>query len=273
MIYDHPFYDRFKKIVSDPLNEAIEKSPNAGEIVTVKGVECVNMYNDIKVSRQGYYGNFSDILLLNNGIHEPSEEYVFQQVLSAIKKPNPIMYELGSYWCFYSMSFLKKFQLGVSVCVEAGKSEMSVGIENMALNDFSAIFLNQKVGWNDDCWSVDKNAFHPRIDILHSDIQGYELEMLLRAENYFNRRYIDYVFVSTHSQYLHEECTKYILSKGYHLVADVDFQNTFCEDGIIVAQNPEMTEKLSFSLPKISQVQIIDDVDFLKKHGNLLLTP
>ena len=264
----NPFYERFKKIVSDPLNKEIEKCEGAGKILQISNSECVNMYNDVKVLRNGYYGDFSEILLLNNGVHEPSEEFVFQKVLSEIKKNSPIMYELGSYWCFYSMSFLKKFPLGLSLCVEDGKSEMQVGIKNMALNGMSAHFVNQRVSNGQGCWSIDNNAVHPHIDLLHSDIQGYELEMLLGAEHYLQNKLVDYIFVSTHSQFLHHQCLQFLIAKNYHIIAEVDFHNTFCEDGIIVAQNPNLVSKLSFVLPKISQFDVISDTDFILKYAN-----
>src|SRR5579862_10039493 len=74
------FIGRFREVISDPLNLLIERVPMAG---VVEGDE-VCLHNGIRVPVAGsgaYYGGFSDLLVLNRGVHEPLEEYVFQEVL------------------------------------------------------------------------------------------------------------------------------------------------------------------------------------------------
>lgn len=45
------------------------------------------LHNGLKVPFAGndsYYGGFSSILVMNRGVHEPLEEFVFQQVLKRL---------------------------------------------------------------------------------------------------------------------------------------------------------------------------------------------
>ena len=53
-----------------------------------------------------YYGQFIQLLVLNRGVHEPFEEYAFQELLKNLPK-TPLMIELGAYWGHYSM-WIKK---------------------------------------------------------------------------------------------------------------------------------------------------------------------
>ena len=95
------FLGRFREVVSDPLNLVIQKDPRAGFIEE----GFVYLHNGLKVPLSGnyaYYGQFSWILVINRGVHEPLEEFVFQEVLKRL--PNsPLMIELGAYWAHYSM--------------------------------------------------------------------------------------------------------------------------------------------------------------------------
>ncbi len=68
----HNYFDRFRSILSDPLNEKIKRDKNSGEIID----GYLIMHNGLKITPNSYYDNFSDILRLNGGVHEPQEEYV-----------------------------------------------------------------------------------------------------------------------------------------------------------------------------------------------------
>ena len=95
------FSGRFREIISDPLNLLIVRDPIAGSVID----GYVTLHNGIKVACSGpqaYYGRFSEILSLNRGVHEPLEEYVFQEVLARLPI-GPSMLELGAYWGHYSM--------------------------------------------------------------------------------------------------------------------------------------------------------------------------
>ena len=129
-IENHPYLRRFNTILSDPTNDLIPKCENAGVCID----DVITMYNGVKIQNQSYYDNFSDILLLNKGIHEPQEEYVFSKVLDNIHSKKPLMIELGSYWAFYSLSFLQKHNNGKTICIEADEDLLSKGKNNFDLN-------------------------------------------------------------------------------------------------------------------------------------------
>jgi hypothetical protein len=228
---NHPYLSRFKTILSDPTNDLITKCENAGVCID----NVVTMYNGIKIHNQSYYGNFSDILILNNGVHEPQEEYIFSKVLDKIKSKNPLMIELGSYWAFYSLSFLKSQKNGKTICVEADEELLEIGKKNFDLNDKNGEFIHEMVGINSfeiDNFCESRNI--KKIDILHSDIQGFEYEMLYGAKKTLTQDKIDYLFVSTHSNDLHHKCLE-LITKHMKIIFEVDLNDTFCEDGIIVA--------------------------------------
>jgi len=247
---NHPYYGRFKTILSDPTNELIEKVPNAGFVRN--GI--VTMYNGIKVYQNCYYDSFSDIFWLNKGIHEPQEEYIFNEIISKLDKPK-VMVELGSYWAFYSLSMKAKHPECVCYCVEPSLEGLEKGKENFKLNKYDALFFNELVGTGYlklDDWIL------PQIDILHCDIQGYEFEMLQGAYKLLYEQKINYIFLSLHTQDLFYSCLKSLKNFDYHIIFQVDMIDTFCEDGIIVASSPLMP-KLNYDLAKRSETPIISD--------------
>lgn len=70
------FRGRFRETVSDPLNIFIDRVPEAG---TMDG-DHVIPHNGHKVALRGpnsYYKFLSDILIINRGVREPLEEFVF----------------------------------------------------------------------------------------------------------------------------------------------------------------------------------------------------
>lgn len=93
----------WQKRIDDVLNcsdlDLIPKVPNAGKILRGKQV----MHNGILINLGSYYGpEYSKMLVLSKGVHEPQEERIFMEVLKVLK-PGALMIELGSFWSFYSM--------------------------------------------------------------------------------------------------------------------------------------------------------------------------
>jgi len=90
--------ERFREVLSDPINLLVRRLPEAG-YVDAEGL--VILHNGVRVPLRGpgsYYAEFSDILLINRGVHEPLEEYCFQEMIASLGKDAPVMLELGSYW-------------------------------------------------------------------------------------------------------------------------------------------------------------------------------
>lgn len=232
------FLGRFREIVSDPLNLLIERNSDSG-MIDKNGYVCLHNGNRVPITGQNsYYGDFSKVLLINRGVHEPLEEFCFQETLKKITDQKPMMIELGSYWAHYSMWFLKKFSNAECFMVEPDRKALNAGYSNFQANNFpNGQFIHSKVandGFKIDSFTNEKKL--KKISILHSDIQGSELEMLDGAKNFLTQQIANYIFLSTHSQKIHEEAKQKLESFGYIIEVSSDFDDhTTSYDGFILA--------------------------------------
>ena len=226
------FKERFIDVISDPNNVFIERVEDAGKIKD----GLVTLHNGIKVIKDGYYGSFSDILVLNKGVHEPAEERMFRIVLDDIGE-NGTMLELGSYWAFYTIWFNKHVKNAKNYCIEPDQVNLDLGRKNCEINSVKAEFFKGFVGTgqvNVSEFMQNKNI--DKLDILHSDIQGYEYQMLQHITGLLKTAKIKYLFISTHSDDIHYKCIELLESCDYRIIAASDYSTeTFCYDGIIVA--------------------------------------
>ena len=91
---------------------------------------------------------------------------------------------------------------------------INAGYNNFQTNNFSnGQFILSKVSNDEfilDKFTKDKKI--EKISILHSDIQGSELDMLDGAKNFLSKQSADYIFLSTHSQSIHNEAKKKLQS-------------------------------------------------------------
>jgi len=261
------FLGRFREIVSDPLNLVIERDPRSG---FVDG-DFVYLHNGLRVPVVGpyaYYGNFMSILVINRGVHEPLEEFVFQEVIKHLPT-SPLMIELGAYWGHYSM-WLKLAHADANVyLVEPELQNLDAGKHNFELNGFTGEFIQAFVGKGQ--FGVDRYLAEQgisKVTILHSDVQGYEVEMLEDCSQSLENKIIDYFFVSTHSQALHLDAIKILKSFDYRveISSDFDLGTTSC-DGFIFASSPSV-EAMFADFTPMSRVQIAESqptvlVDYL----------
>jgi hypothetical protein len=234
------FLGRFREVVSDPLNMLIDRVPQAGYIEN----DTVCLHNGLRVPFAGpgaYYGPFSQLLIINRGVHEPLEEFVFQEALKRLPE-DASMIELGAYWGHYSMWLkLARPKAGV-ILVEPEPEFLKAGQANFERNGFKGEFINAFVGAGK--FEVDE-FFRTRkiksLDILHTDIQGYETEMLLGARDVIARRRVRYLFISTHSQDIHNGIVTSLNNAGYRVEISSDFDTqTTSYDGFVFASSPEV---------------------------------
>jgi hypothetical protein len=223
-------------------NAFIPRVPDAGR--ETSGYQI--MHNGIRTKQGSYYGYLmARLLRVNKGVHEPQEERVFAEVLKHIQ-PGAQMLELGAYWSFYSMWFNREIKGARNVCVEPDQSNMQMGIDNFALNGLTADFENGYVGAEPSkapdgipIVSVDDVCARHKLThlaMLHSDIQGYEVEMLRGAKNMFTSGKVDYCFISTHSNQLHDDCRAMLLDYGHVILADANCDESFSADGLIASR-------------------------------------
>jgi len=237
------FEKRILRTIACPQNKYIPRVSDAGKIMDDYQI----MHNGLKVKLDGYYGEYksnnhgfiTDMLLRNYGVHEPQEERMFMEVLNDIPD-NGIMLELGSYWAFYSMWFYQKVKNAKCYMMEPERKNLEVGKKNFEMNGFTGEFFTSILpNFKVDKWMEDNSI--PYLDILHADTQGYELIMLKDSEKSLCGNKIKYVFVSGHSQELHNSCIEFLQACDYKIIASADFDNeSNCLDSIIVARNGSM---------------------------------
>ena len=234
------FDERFREVVSDPINLLIARVPEAGYIDT-HGKVMLHNGNRVPIRGPGsYYGSYSDLLVINRGVHEPLEEYCFQEMLASLSTARPVMVELGSYWAHYSMWLKKAYPESICHMVEADTANLEAGRENFRSNGFEGQFhqgLVGRGGFQVDAFLRDQGIDH--LDILHADIQGFEAEMLEGAAESLAAHRIERVFVSTHSDALHASVEATLRSHGYLVeVSSACDRHTTSYDGFILASAP-----------------------------------
>ncbi len=243
--YPNDFLGRFREIISDPLNLLIERVPKAGLVES----DEVYLHNGNRVPIVGpdvYCGPFSKILVINRGVHEPLEEFVFQQLLKSLGEA-PVMLELGAYWGHYSMWLKKARPHATVILVEPEPAHLTCGINNFKRNGFAGEFVQAAVGRGHlqvDAFRTERGL--ARLAILHADIQGYEIEMLEGCGRMLAERRVDYMFVSTHSQSLHEQVVTEMKRHGYRVEVSSDFDNdSTSHDGFVFASSPAVARIFS----------------------------
>lgn len=252
---DEQWKARIDDVMQCPDNKLIERHPKAGMIRRGKQV----MHNGIVTTLGGYYGDaVVQMLLMNKGVHEPQEEHAFDLVLREIGSGGT-MIELGSYWSFYSIWFNKKIKNANNFLIEPDKYNMGFGINNFRINNvkgkFTQAFVGKTSGMHDGipitCIDdfVEENKIN-FIDILHSDIQGFEHDMLLGASKTIAKHKIRYLFISTHGNEVHHKCLDFLKANNFIIVCSADESNTYSLDGLIVAKSNHFDglDKIEISL-------------------------
>jgi lipopolysaccharide transport system ATP-binding protein len=249
---------------SDP----IDKVENAGKCYHDQDNQCdvQLMHNGLRVVKGGYYGDWMTEIIENlKGHHEPQEELVFSKILERIGD-EATMIELGSFWSYYSLWFLKGYHATrKAICLEADPKHVEIGRQNAALNGLSPVFINgvaTREGTNLGIefetessgvvrirgWSVaDLMNEHTisQLDILHVDTQGAEYEVLQGAQAMVQSGRIRFLVVSTHSYeicgdpLMHQRCLAWLINERAHIICEHDVHESFSGDGLIVASFAE----------------------------------
>jgi hypothetical protein len=236
---------RNRDVIGCSDNDHIPRVPDAGRVVA--GTQT--MHNGIRIRTGSYYGSsVTRMLELNKGVHEPQEERVFQEVLKHVR-PDGVMMELGAYWGFYSMWFLTGSPRRRAILVEPEAANLEQGQGNFKLAGLTGEFVRafagaapaMEHGMRTICVDELMEQYKiDRLDILHSDIQGFEGQMLEGARKSLARKAIDYVFVSTHGDELHETCKRVLREAGFEIIADANMRDTYSHDGLVVARRADL---------------------------------
>jgi len=238
---DEHWKDRIRVVLEAEDNADILRVPGSGEI----NQDYQVMHNGIKVHIGSYYGDgMTHLLYRNKGVHEPQEEKAFEIVLQHLPQ-DATMLELGAFWAFYSLSFKQKITNGKNYLIEPDRHALLSGRNNFRLNEFQGCFFNYYISDHDTSGSPPTKCIDnfmkenniPRLSILHSDIQGYELKMLEGAKQNVLAGNIDYFFISTHSNELHRDCMWFLSNHGYGILCEANLDQSYSYDGLIVAKH------------------------------------
>jgi FkbM family methyltransferase len=243
---------------TDPL----PKVGAAGSIQTDdSGLAYQVMHNGIRIVQGSYYGQWmTEIIRGLRGHHEPQEERAFAQVLPHVPAGSTML-ELGSFWAYYSLWFLHEVRGGHAHLVEPDPANLEAGRQNFALNARTGRFHHASVGRvstpprpfpcesdgilrHVPAVSVDdlvETEGIARIEVLLSDIQGAELEMLAGSHRTVERGALRFLFLSTHHHQIsgdpltHERCLEAVRDLGGSVLLEHTVAESFSGDGLIVA--------------------------------------
>lgn len=233
---------RVADILACPDAALLPRVPGAGTVCN--GAQI--MHNGLKVVRDCYYrSRGTRLFAATQGVHEPQEERIFAEVLKLMPR-GATMIELGAYWAFYSAWFAREVPSARCLLVEPRLLNLDCGRANFRLNGLDGEFVRAMIGsapshhwWRGATTCVDdlvEERGLEQVDILHSDIQGFEREMLQGAERTLRAGKVRFAFISTHSDDLHTHCRGELRRQGFDLIADIDLQATHSVDGILVGQ-------------------------------------
>jgi hypothetical protein len=225
----------------------LDKVPDAGKVR--QGL--LVMHNGIRVLPTAYQGyGHGKLMGRALGIHEAQEERLFRDIIQQLPTGSSMM-ELGSYWAYYSLWFQQVITNARTFAVEPKLSHLNYGKRHFEINSFEGEFLQAGIGSESSqqgqlrIVTIDElmTSFAlEKLSILHSDIQGFELDMLKGAEKALKTYAIDFFFISTHSDSLHEACLTHLCAANYKILDHYLISESWNPDGLIVAQSPMIPE-------------------------------
>lgn len=196
--------------------------------------------------------------------YENFQANLFEKIITESQFAQPVMIELGSNDCFYSILFnklLSKKSSPINICIEVSEKLLNIGRQNVKFSGCKNFnFKHERIGEIDQEYfdmisKSDPNLFGDlsqtstsikkifeefslkEVSVLHMDIQGSEIHVLEELKNIdFNIRYM---FISTHLESLfgatHQKCIEYLKTIGVELLFNHSSEGGY-GDGFIVAK-------------------------------------
>lgn len=256
----------------------IPKISEAGQIYYDGALSYQLMHNGIKIITNSYYDTqwLTDVMQGLKGHHEPQEEKCFYEVLKYIPE-NATMFELGSYWGYYSLWFAFQIKGAKNYLIEPDIKRLEVGKRNFQLNNKSGNFRRGYLGQlgetsidtigaeyiSIDDFMEKENIDH--VNIIHADIQGGEYDMLKSAVKHLDK--IDYFFISTHGdQTCHLYCLDFFKNYGFTVLAEHNQAESCSGDGLIVAKRKNVVGPEKISINKYPRDHYQSTQQFLQQY-------
>ncbi len=180
---------------------------------------------------------------------------IFEQECLNLKNTNKekyVMVELGSNHCYYSLLF--KHILGKNktqnIMVEPKEEHLKRGQSQFQLNNCEGTFYNCFVGGDNIIFGFPKVTIDPSktitlqeildknklesIDILHSDIDYAEVNMLNQNSNFFKNGKTSYLFLSTHGTDNHQKCKEFFsILPNYNMLLEHSQSDVGCDSLLV----------------------------------------
>jgi len=239
----------------------IPKVADAGRVVDGAQV----MHNGVRVVASGYHGDWmTELIARLGGHHEPQEERAFHEVVERLRatEQRPVMLELGAFWSYYSLWCRHAIPGTRNYLLDPSAENLELARANFALNGYSGVFFQRSIGRlggrrypTVETVSVDELADREsieRIDLLHADIQGAELDMLEGVRGLAAGGALRFVVVSTHhhsisqSATTHRDCEALLRELGAHIICEHSVPESHSGDGLVVAS---LDPRDSFTVP------------------------
>lgn len=278
--------DRAVMTISCRDSDGISKVADAGQIRDEGGLRVQVMHNGLKVLAGGYYGAWmSQIIRGLRGHHEPQEELVYSHLLQYVRHDS-LMVELGSFWAYYALWYLREIPQSTALCIEPDPLNMEVGKRNAMLNAVAQNirFVEAWVGENDcetyvaQCESTGEPRALPcvnmggvlriagasQIELLHVDTQGAELPFIRSLDSSVGEGRLRFLIASTHhssisgSPTTHEDCLRELDRLGAIILAEHSVQESFSGDGLIACSF--MPSDRRIRMPEISRNQAVNSM-------------
>jgi len=157
------------------------------------------------------------------------------------------MVELGSNWCYYSLLF--KHILGkektLNIMVEPIEDSLQLGKDHFALNNCEGVFYKKGITDTMEYYSeqikldlitldeIIKQNTLSYIDILHSDVDGCEIDLIEKNIDFFEKGKAKNIFILTHGDIYSDKCKTLFKQFPYSLIAEYP-HGTQCGDGLLV---------------------------------------
>jgi hypothetical protein len=285
-------------------SDSIPKVPRAGQVFAENGGSYQLMHNGVSVLNGGYHGTWmSEIIQQLKGHHEPQEEKVFHEVLKRAADDGLII-ELGCFWAYYSLWFLKENPQRKAIGLEPDPSHLQIAQINADANALSdQISLVHGLSTLKSTDSIDivtesgKQIELPgytlidllalsgfaNIEIAHCDAQGAESHVVDQMIELGQRGHLRFAIISTHAYEItgdpltHQTCLHKLRVVGAHIIAEHDVHESFSGDGLIAAsfrpEDRDLTVKLShnrysttlFPSPAVHLARSIQEINMLRE--------
>lgn len=297
---------RIAMTVSCKDSESIPKVPGAGQVFQEDSLAYQLMHNGLKVIQGGYYGAWMcELIHQLDGHHEPQEERVFDEICKRAVDDG-LMIEIGCYWAYYSLWFLKDHPNRSALGLEPDAKHLLIAQRNAHLNNLDHQFrvihgvasLNSNEAMAIQTESGEELlltgytlqdllalAERPMVEIAHCDAQGAESFVVDQIIELGKNHRLRFCIISTHAYEItgdpltHQTCLAKLQAAGAHIIAEHDVHESFSGDGLIAAsfssrdkdlQIPLSCNRYSSSLfpsPAVHLSQALQELSAIKQNA------